>query len=204
MAQQETELRRLQQALEVRSGREWEATVRLLLQLMGEDPKREGLRRTPVRVKQSLQFLTAGYRMDPAKILNRSFNVRQDEMVIVKEIDFYSLCEHHLLPFFGKCHVAYMPNQRIVGLSKIPRLVDAFARRLQVQERLTTQIAEAINQHLKPLGAACVIEAVHLCMMMRGVQKQNARAVTSSMLGMFRTDVKTRSEFLTLIRSELG
>ena len=204
MAQQEAELRRLKPALEIPGGGEWEATVRLLLQLVGEDPKREGLRRTPLRVKQSLQFLTAGYRMDPAKILNRVFHVRQDEMVIVKEIDFFSLCEHHMLPFFGKCHIAYMPNQRIVGLSKIPRLVDAFSRRLQVQERLTTQIAEAINQHLKPLGVACVMEAVHLCMMMRGVQKQNARAVTSSMLGAFRTDVKTRSEFLTLIRSELG
>ena len=198
------ELKHLRQLLEIPRGKEWECAIRILLRLMGEDPKREGLRRTPLRVKQSLQFLTAGYRMDPAKILNRVFHVRQDEMVIVKEIDFFSLCEHHLLPFFGKCHIAYMPNQRIVGLSKIPRLVDAFARRLQVQERLTTQIAEAINEHLKPLGVACVMEAVHLCMMMRGVQKQNARAVTSSMLGAFRTDVKTRAEFLTLIRSELG
>ena len=204
MSNVDNELRRLKQALEIPAGQEWESTVRLLLRLIGEDPKREGLRRTPLRVKQSLQFLTAGYRMDPAKILNRSFTVKQDEMVIVKEIDFFSLCEHHLLPFFGKCHVAYMPHQRIIGLSKIPRLVDAFARRLQVQERLTTQIAEALNEHLKPLGVACVMEAVHLCMLMRGVQKQNARAVTSSMLGLFRTDVKTRSEFLTLIRSELA
>ena len=204
MSNVDNELRRLKQALEIPAGQEWEATIRLLLRLIGEDPGREGLRRTPLRVKRSLQYLTAGYRTDPAKILNRSFGVKQDEMVIVKEIDFFSLCEHHLLPFFGKCHVAYMPDKRIIGLSKIPRLVDAFARRLQVQERLTTQIAEVLNEHLKPLGVACVMEAVHLCMLMRGVQKQNARAVTSSMLGLFRTDVKTRSEFLTLIRSELA
>lgn|SRR3989338_7828854 len=204
MPNADDELKQLKQVLEIPSGREWEATVRLLLRLIGEDPNREGLRRTPLRVKRSFQYLTSGYRLDPAKILNRSFKVKHDEMVIVKDIDVWSLCEHHLLPFFGKCHIAYMPDKRIVGLSKIPRLVDAFARRLQVQERLTVQIAEAINEHLKPLGVACVIEASHLCMMMRGVQKQNARAVTSSMLGLFRTDVKTRSEFLTLIRSELA
>ena len=204
MPNADDELKQLKQVLEIPSGREWESTVRLLLRLIGEDPNREGLRRTPLRVKQSLQYLTSGYRLDPAKILNRSFKVKHDEMVIVKDIDVWSLCEHHLLPFFGKCHVAYMPDNRIIGLSKIPRLVDAFAHRLQVQERLTVQIAEAINEHLRPLGVACVIEASHLCMMMRGVQKQNARAVTSSMLGLFRTDVKTRSEFLTLIRSELG
>jgi GTP cyclohydrolase I len=198
-------MRRLQEVLEVSKGQEWEATVRLLLRLMGEDPKREGLRRTPLRVKHTLQYLTSGYRQDPAKILNRSFtNVRHDEMVIVKDINFFSLCEHHLLPFFGTCHVAYVPDKKILGLSKIPRLVDAFAHRLQVQERLTTQIAEAIGEHLKPLGVACVIEASHLCMMMRGVKKQNARAVTSSMLGAFRTSDKTRSEFLTLIRSNLA
>jgi GTP cyclohydrolase I len=198
-------MRRLQEVLEIPTGQEWEATVRLLLRLMGEDPKREGLRRTPLRVKRSLQYLTSGYRQDPAKILSRSFtNVRHDEMVIVKDINFFSLCEHHLLPFFGTCHVAYMPDKKILGLSKIPRLVDAFAHRLQVQERLTTQIAEAISEHLKPLGVACVIEASHLCMMMRGVKKQNARAVTSSMLGAFRTSEKTRSEFLTLIRSNLA
>jgi GTP cyclohydrolase I len=138
------------------------------------------------------------------KILNRCFTVKQDEMVIVKDIDFFSLCEHHLVPFFGRCHVAYMPNGRIIGLSKIPRLVDCFAHRLQVQERLTTQVAEAINEHVKPLGVACVVEAAHLCMMMRGVQKQNARAVTSSMLGVFRSSEKTRSEFLTLLRSNLA
>ena len=198
------EVRQLKQALEIPSGKEWESTVRLLLRLIGEDPSREGLRRTPLRVKKSLQFLTSGYRQDPKKILNRCFHVRQDEMVIVKDIDFFSLCEHHMLPFFGKCHVAYMPDKQIIGLSKIPRLVDAFAHRLQVQERLTVQIAESLQEHLKPLGVACVVEAYHLCMMMRGVQKQNTRAVTSSMLGIFRSNDKTRSEFLTLIRSGLA
>ncbi len=204
MAKADDEMRKLQQILEVPRGKEWEYTVRLLLRLLGENPSREGLRRTPLRVKQSLQFLTSGYRQDPSKILSRAFTqVKHDEMVIVKDIDFFSLCEHHMLPFFGTCHVAYMPDKKILGLSKIPRLVDAFAHRLQVQERLTTQIAEAINEHLRPLGVACVIEARHLCMMMRGVQKQNARAVTSSMLGAFRADEKTRSEFLTLIHSSL-
>ena len=204
MPNTDDELRRLKEVLEVPASKEWEYTVRLLLRLMGEDPNREGLRRTPLRVSKSLQYLTSGYQQDPAKILTRCFRVKQDEMVIVKDIDLFSLCEHHLLPFVGKCHVAYMPNNKIVGLSKIPRLVDAFARRLQVQERLTTQIAEAINTHLQPLGVACVIEASHLCMMMRGVQKQNARAVTSSMLGVFRSSDKTRTEFLTLIRSDLA
>jgi GTP cyclohydrolase I len=199
------ELRQLRQVLEIPSGQEWEAAVRLLLRLMGEDPTREGLRRTPLRVKRSLQFLTSGYRQDPAKILNRSFAKGQhDEMIIVKDIDVWSLCEHHLLPFFGKCHIAYVPDKKIIGLSKLPRLVDAFAHRLQVQERLTTQVAEALNEHVRPLGVACVIEASHLCMMMRGVQKQNTRAVTSSMLGAFRTSEKTRAEFLTLIRSSLA
>lgn len=201
MSKADDELRQLKEVLEVSSGNEWEQSVRLLLRLMGEDPNREGLKRTPLRVKKSLQFLTSGYKVDPAKILNRAFNVKQDEMVLVKNIDFFSLCEHHMLPFFGKCHVAYMPDKKILGLSKIPRLVDAYSRRLQVQERLTTQIAEAINTHLHPLGVACVMEATHLCMMMRGVQKQNASAVTSSMLGIFRSDNKTRSEFLTLLRS---
>ena len=199
------EVRRLKQVLEVPTGQEWEATVKLLLRLMGEDPQREGLKRTPLRVKKALQFLTAGYRQDPKKILARAFTqVKHDEMVVVKDIDFFSLCEHHVLPFFGKCHVAYVPNKKIIGLSKIPRLVDAFARRLQVQEQLTTQIANALNDHLQPLGVACVIEASHLCLMMRGVQKQNARAVTSSMLGAFRSSDKTRTEFLTLIRSDLS
>ena len=204
MSTADDDLKRLKQVLEIPAAKEWEATIRLLLRLIGEDPNREGLRRTPLRVKRSLQFLTSGYTVNPARILNRSFRVKHDEMVIVKDIDFYSLCEHHLLPFFGKCHLAYVPDKRVLGLSKIPRLVDAFAHRLQVQERLTVQIAEAINEHVHPLGVACVIEASHLCMMMRGVQKQNARAVTSSMLGAFRTSDKTRSEFLTLIRSSLS
>ena len=204
MPNADDELRQLKQVLEVPRNQEWEATLRLLLRLMGEDPKRDGLKRTPLRVKQSLTFLTSGSRQDPAKILKRRFKVKHDEMVIVKDIDFYSLCEHHLLPFFGTCHIAYVPNKEIIGLSKIPRLVDCFAHRLQVQERLTTQIAEALNEHLEPLGVACVMEASHLCMMMRGVQKQNTRAVTSSMLGAFRTSEKTRAEFLTLIRSSLA
>ncbi len=199
------ELRQLKEVLEIPSAKEWEYTVRLLLRLMGEDPNREGLQRTPLRVKKALQFLTSGYRQRPKQILSRTFTeVRHDEMVIVKDIDFYSLCEHHLLPFFGKCHVAYVPDKKILGLSKVPRLVDAFAHRLQVQERMTTQIAEAISEHVKPLGVGCVIEASHLCLMMRGVQKQNARAVTSSMLGAFRTSDKTRTEFLNLIRFSLS
>lgn len=204
MPNTDDELRQLKEVLEIPSPKEWEYTVRLLLRLIGEDPNREGLKRTPLRVKKALQYLTAGYRQDPLKTLNRSFtDVKHDEMIVVKDIDFFSLCEHHLLPFFGKCHVAYVPDKRILGLSKIPRLVDAYARRLQVQERLTTQIAEAIYQQIKPLGVACVMEASHLCLMMRGVQKQNARAITSAMLGAFRTSDKTRSEFLTLIRSSL-
>ncbi len=204
MPETDNELNRLRQVLEIPTGKEWEYAVRLLLRLMGEDPARQGLRRTPLRVKQSLQFLTSGYTQDPAKMLRRTFNVRHDEMVLVKDIDFFSMCEHHLLPFFGTCHVAYVPDKKIIGLSKIPRLVEAFARRLQVQERLTTQIAEALNTHLKPRGVACVMEAQHLCMMMRGVQKQNTRAITSSMLGAFRTSEKTRMEFLTLIRSSIS
>ncbi len=204
MSETDNELSRLRQVLEIPTGKEWEYTVRLLLRLMGEEPSRQGLRRTPLRVKRSLQFLTSGYGQDPAKILSRTFNVRHDEMVLVKDIDFWSLCEHHLLPFFGKCHIAYVPDKKIIGLSKISRVVEAFARRLQVQERLTTQIAEALQLHLKPRGVACVMEASHLCMMMRGVQKQNTRAITSSMLGVFRTGEKTRMEFLTLIRSTLA
>lgn len=203
MSNTDEELRHLTQVLEIPAGQEWEQTVRLLLRLMGEEPKREGLRRTPLRVKKSLQFLTSGYKQNPARILSRTFTVKHDEMVIVRDIDFFSLCEHHLLPFFGKCHIAYMPDKRIIGLSKIPRLVDVFSHRLQVQERLTTQIAEAISMHVRPLGVACVMEASHLCLMMRGVQKQNARAITSSMLGIFRTSDKTRAEFLDLIRSPL-
>jgi len=204
MAPTDDDLRQLREVLEIPAGKEWEATIRLLLRLIGENPTREGLRRTPLRVKRALQFLTSGYRQDPARVLNRSFTtVKHDEMIVVKDIDFFSLCEHHMLPFFGKCHVAYIPDKRILGLSKIPRLIDVLSRRLQVQEQLTTQIASAINEHLRPLGVACVMEASHLCLMMRGVQKQNARAVTSAMLGMFRTNEKTRSEFLTLIGSSL-
>ena len=184
---------------------DWEATIRRLLELIGEDPDREGLKRTPLRVKQAIQFLTGGYKQTPSKVLVRAFSeVHYDEMVIVKDIDFFSLCEHHMLPFFGRCHVAYLPDKKVLGLSKIPRLVDMFARRLQVQERLTTQIAEALQEQIKPRGVACVMEASHLCMMMRGVQKQNTRATTSAMLGMFRTNEKTRSEFLSLIESKLA
>ncbi len=196
------ELRQLKQALEIPIGKEWEATIRLLLRLLGDDPNRPGLRRTPLRVKKSLQYLTSGYRQDPAKFFRRAVaQTKNDEMIIVKDIDFFSICEHHLLPFFGKCHVAYVPSKKIIGLSKIPRLVDLYARRLQVQERLTTQIAEALNEYVQPRGVAVVMDAQHLCLMMRGVQKQNALTVTSSMLGVFRTNEKTRGEFLTLVRS---
>jgi GTP cyclohydrolase I len=202
---QDEELRKLRQALQLRAGQEWEATIRLSIRLMGEDPQRAGLRRTPLRVKQALQFLTSGYRQKPEQFFRRAIgDAKSDEMVIVKNIDFYSICEHHLLAFFGRCHVAYLPDKKIIGLSKIPRLVDLFARRLQVQERLTAQIAESLQQHVRPRGVACVMEAQHLCLMMRGVQKQNTKAVTSAMLGMFRTNEKTRAEFLALIRSDLS
>ena len=168
---------------------------------LGEDPSREGLLDTPKRVEKSLRFLTSGYSADVDAVLNNAlFKVDYNEMVIVKDIDFYSLCEHHLLPFFGKCHVAYIPNGRVLGLSKVPRIVDIFARRLQVQERLTNQIAETILDKVKPLGVAVVMEAAHLCMSMRGVQKQNSVAVTSAMLGAFRSDARTRAEFLDLIK----
>jgi GTP cyclohydrolase I len=174
-----------------------------LLTLVGEDPYREGLRGTPGRVERSLGFLTSGYRQDVGRVLNDAlFSSSQDEMVIVRDIDFFSLCEHHLLPFFGKCHVAYIPNKKIIGLSKIPRVVEVFARRLQVQERLTTQVAEAILAKIDPLGVAVVMEAHHLCMMMRGVEKQNTQAVTSAMLGAFKSDHKARAEFLDLIRQK--
>ena len=174
--------------------------IRQLLAGLGEDPSREGLVDTPKRVEQSLRYLTSGYDTDVDTMLNNAlFTVDYSEMVIVKDIDFYSLCEHHLLPFFGKCHVAYIPNGKVVGLSKIPRLVDIFARRLQVQERLTNQIANTLREKIKPLGVAVVTEATHLCMAMRGVGKQNSVAVTSAMLGAFREDARTRSEFLNLI-----
>jgi GTP cyclohydrolase I len=175
--------------------------IRQLLGEIGEDASREGLLATPRRVERALKFLTSGYQADVDAIINDAlFTVDYNEMVIVKDIDFYSLCEHHLLPFFGKCHVAYIPNGRVVGLSKIPRLVDVFARRLQVQERLTNQIAATILEKVKPLGVGVVVEAQHLCMSMRGVEKQNSFAVTSAMLGGFRTDARTRSEFLELIK----
>ena len=175
--------------------------VRALLVQLGEDPTREGLARTPERVEQSLKFLTAGYATDVDTVLNGAlFDVDYSEMVIVKDIDFYSLCEHHLLPFFGKCHVAYVPRHKVIGLSKIPRLVEVFSRRLQVQERLTNQIANTILEKINPLGVAVVLEATHLCMSMRGVEKQNCTAVTSAMLGVLRKDARTRMEFLELIR----
>ena len=176
--------------------------VRALLAELGEDPMRDGLTRTPERVERALKFLTSGYESDVETVLNGAlFDVDYSEMVIVKDIDFYSLCEHHLLPFFGKCHVAYVPRDKVIGLSKIPRLVEMFSRRLQVQERLTNQIADTIRVTLKPLGVAVVLEATHLCMSMRGVQKQNSTAVTSAMLGVLRDDARTRMEFLELIRN---
>ena len=175
--------------------------IRQLLAELGEDPAREGLIDTPKRLEKSLRFLTSGYQADVDAVLNNAlFTVDYNEMVIVKDIDFYSLCEHHMLPFFGRCHVAYIPNGRVIGLSKIPRIVDVFARRLQVQERLTNQIANTINEKIKPLGVAVVTEAAHLCMSMRGVEKQNSIAVASAMLGGFRNDARTRAEFLELIR----
>jgi GTP cyclohydrolase I len=175
--------------------------IRQLIAELGEDASREGLLDTPKRVENSLRFLTSGYEADVDAVLNNAmFSVDYNEMVIVKDIDFYSLCEHHLLPFFGKCHVAYIPNGRVLGLSKIPRVVDIFAHRLQVQERLTNQIAETILAKVDPIGVGVVLEARHLCMSMRGVEKQNSVAVTSAMLGAFRTDARTRSEFLELIK----
>jgi GTP cyclohydrolase I len=172
----------------------------MLVQL-GEDPKREGLMRTPIRVAKSLRYLTEGYKTDPKDILAHAvFKEPYDDMVIVKDIEIFSLCEHHLLPFYGKAHVAYIPNGKIIGLSKIPRLVEMFSRRLQVQERLTTQVAESLMDALKPKGVAVVIEALHLCMCMRGVKKSDSYTVTSSMLGAFRKDARSRSEFLSLIR----
>jgi GTP cyclohydrolase IA len=175
--------------------------IRKLLTDLGEDPDREGLRDTPKRVEKAYKFLTSGYGADIDRVLNNAlFTVDYNEMVIVKDIDFYSLCEHHLLPFFGKCHVAYIPSNKVIGLSKIPRLVDVFARRLQVQERLTRQIADTIRDKIAPLGVAVVVEATHLCMSMRGVEKQNSFAVTSAMQGAFHDNSRTRMEFLELIK----
>ena len=179
--------------------------VAKILEEVGEDVEREGLERTPDRVEKALRYLTSGYGQDAKEILNGAMFVEDyDEMVIVKDIDFSSLCEHHLLPFIGKCHVAYMPGRKIVGLSKIPRLVEMFSRRLQVQERLTTQIAGTLNEVLQPRGVAVVMEAVHLCMLMRGVEKQNSKAITSAMLGSFRDRPETRAEFMDLIKSSRG
>src|SRR5918999_3820531 len=179
--------------------------IRQLLAELGEDPTREGLARTPRRVEQALRFLTSGYMADIDEVLNDAlFTVDYNEMVIVKDIDFYSLCEHHLLPFFGKCHVAYIPRTQVIGLSKIPRLVEVFARRLQIQERLTNQIAETIRAKINPLGVAVVVEATHLCMAMRGVEKQNSYTITSAMLGAFRDQGRTRMEFLELLKLRSG
>jgi GTP cyclohydrolase I len=175
-----------------------------LLKELGEDTGREGLDRTPARVEKALRYFTSGYSQDVKEVLNGALFVEDyDEMVIVKDIDFSSMCEHHLLPFVGKCHVAYLPNRKIVGLSKIPRLVEMFSRRLQVQERLTTQIANTLNEALQPRGVAVVMEAIHLCMLMRGVEKQNSKAITSAMLGTFRRP-ETRAEFMELIKSSRG
>ncbi|MSQ45360.1 MAG: GTP cyclohydrolase I FolE [Ignavibacteria bacterium] len=178
----------------------FEDLIQELLINLDEDPKREGLLKTPERVAKAYKFFTKGYKEDVVKIINGAvFKEKNQEMVIVKKIDFYSLCEHHLLPFFGKIHIAYIPNGKIVGLSKIPRIVEVFSKRLQVQERLTSQIAAALNETLKPQGVGVVCEAQHMCMMMRGVEKQNSVATTSEMLGLFRENEKTRTEFLTLI-----
>jgi GTP cyclohydrolase I len=178
-----------------------EEHVRSILKELGEDPDREGLLRTPHRVAQALAFLTRGYNMDPAAVINDAlFTEDYEEMIVQKDIDFYSLCEHHLLPFFGKAHVAYIPHHKIVGISKLARVVDVYARRLQVQERLTNQVATILMEKLQPLGVAVVIEAEHLCMRMRGVEKQNAFIITSTLLGAFRTRLETRNEFMNLIR----
>ncbi|MBI4383508.1 MAG: GTP cyclohydrolase I FolE [Nitrospinae bacterium] len=190
------QLRHIQRQIEVKE------LVKNMLIEMGEDPAREGLANTPERVERSMKYLTSGYWVNIDELVNDAvFTESYNEMVIVKDIEMFSLCEHHLLPFFGRCHVAYLPQGKIIGLSKIPRIVDAFSRRLQVQERLTTQIAECLNKILEPTGVAVVIEALHLCMSMRGVEKQNSYATTSSMLGSFKTDAITRSEFLSLIQN---
>ncbi len=181
------------------------ALVRQILVRLGEDPEREGLRKTPERYEKALKFLTSGYHMNADQVLNgATFSVCYDEMVVVKDIEFFSLCEHHLLPFFGKCHVAYMPSKRVIGLSKVARLVNMFARRLQIQERLTSQIAKAIEEKISPEGVGVIIEARHLCMQMRGVEKQHGQAVTSAMLGVFRNNKQTRDEFLSLARTKRG
>jgi GTP cyclohydrolase I len=176
--------------------------MRKVIVLLGEDPNREGLRKTPERFEKALKYLTSGYHQNMESLLNgATFSVHYDEMVVVKDIEFFSLCEHHLLPFFGKAHVAYLPNKRVLGLSKIARLVNMYGRRLQIQERMTSQIAEAIQEKISPEGVGVIIEARHLCMQMRGVEKQHGQAVTSAMLGSFRHNKQTRDEFLSLVRS---
>ncbi len=178
------------------------ALIREILAELGENPEREGLRRTPERFEKALRFLTSGYQQNAEKLLNGAmFNVAYDEMVVVKDIEVYSLCEHHLLPFFGRCHIAYIPEKKVVGLSKAARLVNMYARRLQIQERLTSQIANAIQEQLRPQGVGVIIEARHLCMVMRGVEKQNSTTTTSAMLGVFRDNKQTRDEFLALVSS---
>jgi GTP cyclohydrolase I len=180
--------------------RDIESHVRALLGSIDPEPEREGLQRTPERVARALEFLTKGYATDPAEVINGALFVEDySEMIVLKDIDFYSMCEHHILPFFGRAHVAYLPRNHIIGISKLARLVEVFARRLQVQERLTTQIATTVERHLRPLGVGVVLEAEHLCMRMRGVEKQNSTVVTSAMLGAFRDRVETREEFMTLI-----
>lgn len=187
------------------NAKKFEEAVRQMLTLIGEDPKREGILQTPRRVAKSWEFFTKGYQENIGKVLNGAiFHEKYSEMVIVKDINFFSMCEHHLLPFYGKAHVAYIPNGKIVGLSKIPRIVEVFSRRLQVQERMTQQIADTIFDALEPDGVGVVIEAHHLCMMMRGVEKQNSAATTSAMLGSFRDDERTRNEFLQLVNSKLA
>jgi GTP cyclohydrolase I len=188
-----------------KSERTLEDLVREMLAKLVEDPDREGLQRTPARVAKALEFLTSGYRADIGKIVNDAlYSVTYDQMVIVKDIEFFSLCEHHLLPFYGKMHVAYLPKERVIGLSKLPRIVDAFARRLQIQERLTQQVAQTIQDSIDPLGVGVICEARHLCIMMRGVEKQHSGAVTSAMLGAFRTCKETRDEFLALVNHRNG
>jgi GTP cyclohydrolase I len=191
--------------LEVEHGAPIAPLIYDVLARLGENPEREGLARTPERVEKALRFLTSGYSKDVAKVVNGAlFTVKYDEMVIVKDIEFFSLCEHHLLPFYGKMHVAYLPKEKVIGLSKLPRIVDMYARRLQIQERLTQQIAQSIQDMVDPLGVGVICEARHFCMMMRGVEKQHSGAVTSAMLGAFRTRKKTRDEFLSLVGNRLN
>ena len=205
MAGRSPQVQRLCAAVTQKQKDELAALVRRQMELLGEDPQREGLRRTPIRVAEAMDFLTRGYTLDPNTVLNDAlFQTKSDEMVIVKDIDFYSLCEHHMLPFFGKCHIAYIPRKKVIGLSKLPRLVEVYARRLQIQERMTYEIAQTVKKLINAQGVGVVIEAQHLCMMMRGVEKQNSYAITSAMLGAFRNDPRTRSEFLNTAAVELA